>query len=204
MTRRDDDVPYPTGSGPNDEAFVAAILETPRLLLRPLLPGDVDLVSGMLGDVGVMRFYPHAFTPREAELWLDDQLHAPYGAERGVWLVFEKTTGVAVAQVSLTEQDVDGVRELEVGYLVASAHWRRGIATEAATACRDHAFRAGRPRLVSLIRPENVASHGVARKIGMLPERVTAFAGNPHIVFCIDRAAWQAFARGLPVAAPVP
>jgi RimJ/RimL family protein N-acetyltransferase len=197
MPRHDDAVP-PPDPGSQAESFVAAILETPRLLLRPLLPVDLERVSRMLGDAEVMRFYPHVFSPTEAERWLTEQLGVSAG-EQGVWLVFEKATAEAVAQVSLIEQDVDGAPELEIGYLVASAHWRRGIATESAAALRDHAFRAGRSRLVSLIRPENVASHGVARKIGMRPERATTFAGLPHILFAIDRSSWQTLASSDPI-----
>lgn len=42
------------------------------------------------------------------------------------------------------------------------------MATEAATAVRDYAFGALKlPRLISLIRPDNVASQRVAEKVGM-------------------------------------
>ena len=51
---------------------------------------------------------------------------------------------------------------------------------------RDHAFGVlGKPRVISLIRPENVPSQGVARKIGMQPEKRTQFATFDHIVFAL-------------------
>jgi RimJ/RimL family protein N-acetyltransferase len=41
------------------------------------------------------------------------------------------------------------------------ARWREGIATEAATAVRDHAFGdLGLRRLIALVRPDNEASQG--------------------------------------------
>ena len=51
---------------------------------------------------------------------------------------------------------------------------------------RAHAFGArGERRVISLIRPENVASQGVARKLGMVPEKEVRFHGLNHIVFAV-------------------
>jgi ribosomal-protein-alanine N-acetyltransferase len=53
-----------------------------------------------------------------------------------------------------------------------SAFWGSGYATEAAIACRDHAFtELGRERIISLIEPNNLASIRVAEKIGESYER---------------------------------
>jgi [ribosomal protein S5]-alanine N-acetyltransferase len=52
--------------------------------------------------------------------------------------------------------------------LICSACWNRGLATEAATAVRDYAFRVrGLTRLIRLIRQGNEASRRVAEKVGM-------------------------------------
>ena len=88
----------------------------------------------------------------------------------GLWLVLDKASGEPVGQVGLLIQNVQSVEEKEVGYLVHRPFWRRGFATEAARACRDYAFDAmGRQRVIALIRPENVPSQGVARKLGLQP-----------------------------------
>ncbi len=42
--------------------------------------------------------------------------------------------------------------------------------------------------MISLIRPENLPSQGVARKLGMAPERTTTHAGYEHMVFAVARA----------------
>ncbi|HEY6102031.1 MAG TPA: GNAT family N-acetyltransferase, partial [bacterium] len=60
------------------------------------------------------------------------------------------------------------IPEVELGYDIRRDHWNQGLATEAATAVRDHAMDAlGLRRLVSLIRAGNGASCRVAEKIGM-------------------------------------
>ena len=47
----------------------------------------------------------------------------------------------------------------------------------------------GRNRLISLIRPVNVPSQGVARKLGMTADRVVNFHGYRHLVFSVTRRA---------------
>jgi RimJ/RimL family protein N-acetyltransferase len=82
--------------------------------------------------------------------------------------------------------------------LVHRPYWRRGLATEAALGVRSYAWDAlGRDRLISLVRPINVASRGVARKLGMLPESETQFHGLPHLVFSVTKSSVQAAAGDL-------
>jgi RimJ/RimL family protein N-acetyltransferase len=56
----------------------------------------------------------------------------------------------------------------ELGWRLARRAWGRGLATEAATAARDHAFATlGLPALISIIHPQNARSRRVATKLGM-------------------------------------
>jgi [ribosomal protein S5]-alanine N-acetyltransferase len=77
-----------------------------------------------------------------------------------------------IGRCGLLIQDVEDGTENEIAYLLGSEWWRRGYATEAAIAIRDHAqSQLGFERLISLIAPDNVASQAVARRIGMHHER---------------------------------
>jgi ribosomal-protein-alanine N-acetyltransferase len=70
--------------------------------------------------------------------------------------------------------------------------WERGIATEAAQAVRDHAFRDLKlERVISLIHPDNHASERVALKNGMTREKFTTFRGFPANVYAISRSEWE-------------
>jgi RimJ/RimL family protein N-acetyltransferase len=167
---------------------LASVLETARLRLRELQPSDLDFVAGMLGDAETMRFYPKPYTRDESREWIDRQRRRYAADGHGLWLASLKETGEPVGQVGLIRQHVDGVAEDEVGYLIARAHWRRGLATEAALATRDHAFGAlGKPRVISLIRPSNLPSQGVARKLGMRVEKTTCCWDLDHLVFALRR-----------------
>ena len=62
--------------------------------------------------------------------------------------------------------------ELEVGYHVRAALQGRGLATEAAAACRDYARDVlGVSRLIAIIDPRNRPSQRVAEKLGLVVER---------------------------------
>jgi RimJ/RimL family protein N-acetyltransferase len=74
--------------------------------------------------------------------------------------------------VNAMHAQLDGQLELEIGWTIVRSVWGNGYATEAATACRDHALHElGRERVISLIAPENTTSIRVAEKIGETLER---------------------------------
>jgi RimJ/RimL family protein N-acetyltransferase len=164
------------------------VFETERLRAREMSLADLDFVAAMLAHPEVMRFYPKCYSREEARGWLERQLGRYREHGHALWLVEERAGDEPVGQVGLLWQQVDGTRQPEVGYLVHRPFWRRGYATEAALATRDHAFYAlDMPRVVSLIRPANLPSQGVARKLGMRPEGTTTHAGMEHAVWSVAR-----------------
>jgi RimJ/RimL family protein N-acetyltransferase len=164
------------------------ILQTGRLALREMTPDDLDFVAAMLGDAEVMRFYPKVHTRDEASAWLERQRSRYARDGHALWLVSERATGAPVGQVGLVTQVVGGEPLPEIGYLVHRPYWRRGYASEAALGVRAHAFeRLGYARVISLIRPENEASRGVARKLGMAVVGKTMHGGFPHDVWSVER-----------------
>ena len=175
-------------SGELAPPFGKVAVQTVRFDLRELTPPDLPFVAEMIGDAETMRFYPHRFLPLEARHWLQRQLDRYARDGHGLWLVVDRETGQRVGQVGLALQDVDGVREPEIGWLIHRRFWRRGYATEAGRGVRDHAFGAmGLERVISLIRPVNEPSQGVARKVGMVVERETDFHGYRHLVLAVRR-----------------
>ncbi len=165
------------------------VLETPRLVLREMCLADLDFVASMLAHPEVMRFYPKCYSREEAEAWVRRQQDRYARHGHGFWLVIEKATGQAVGQAGLLMQRVDGIDEAGLGYIIHRPFWRRGFATEAAAASRDYGFdTVGRARVISLVRPENVPSQGVARKLGMEPEKRTMYEGFEHLVFHVSRS----------------
>ena len=176
-----------------------AELATERLALREMAEPDLDFLAVMLGDPEVMRHYPNPLSRREAEAWIERQ-HERYARDgHGLWLVVRRDKSGPVGQVGLVAQTIDGERLPEIGWMIHRPFWRLGYATEAALAVRSAAFgRFGYPRVISLIRPENVPSQGVAKKLGMTPLRETTFHGFPHVVWGVERSGMGGLAGSVP------
>jgi len=84
-----------------------------------------------------------------------------------------------VAGPRLTPQQVDGVTEIEVGYHVRACLQGRGLATEAAAACRDHARDVLEvDRLIAIIDPRNQPSQRVAENLGLVVARTSDNRGR--------------------------
>ena len=106
----------------------------------------------------------------------------------GLWAMVLKSSGEVVGDCGLTRQSVDGTDEIEIGYHVRRDLWGRGLAPEAAGACRDYGFaRLSVDRLVSLIRPENRPSRRVAEKTGLTLWKEVMWRELPHCVYAIRR-----------------
>jgi RimJ/RimL family protein N-acetyltransferase len=145
---------------------------TPRLAFREMTADDLADMAALLGDPEVMRYYPHPKGRDEALAWIawNRRLYREHGF--GLWLLTLRDTGEFVGDCGLTPQRVDGVTEIEVGYHVRAALQGRGLATEAAAACRDHARDVlGADRLIAIIDPRNRPSQRVAEKLGLVFER---------------------------------
>jgi RimJ/RimL family protein N-acetyltransferase len=165
------------------------ILETQRLRLRELRQTDFDELFAMFNDPLVMRYYPSTRDERGTQEWLDWMVHERYPKHGyGLWAVELKEGGEFVGQCGLLLQEVDGQSEVEVGYLFKSRHWHKGYATEAAQACKEHAFKhLGCAYVISLIRPVNAPSRAVAERNGMSVWKTTTFRGVEALVYRADR-----------------
>ncbi len=103
----------------------------------------------------------------------------------GLWVI-ETPAGEFVGDCGLTMQEVQGEWLVEVGWHVLAALRRQGYAAEAAEAVRGTAEGLGVRHLIAIIRPENLASQAVARKIGLELEREVHKHGGPALIFGAD------------------
>jgi RimJ/RimL family protein N-acetyltransferase len=158
---------------------VSPILITERLELREMTEGDLDDLARLFGDQDVMRYYQRLRTRAETLEWIQKNRRRYRNDGFGLWTVTLRDGGGFVGDCGLTVQLVDGVDELELGYHTDPAHQGRGLATEAAIACRDLARdRFGAHRVIAIVHPDNVASQRVAQKTGLALERRTHGYGD--------------------------
>ena len=158
------------------------VIDTPRLSLREMSPGDLDYIAALIGDPETMRFWQRPFTRDEAVTWVERQMARYAKTGHGFWLLTDRRSGEPRGQAGLIDQQVDGILEHEIAYIVDKRFWRKGLATEAASAIRDWGLRRY-DRVISMIREANVPSQGVARKIGMTLWKRAMFHDLEHLVF---------------------
>jgi RimJ/RimL family protein N-acetyltransferase len=150
------------------------ILETERLLLRRLQPGDLRDLFALYSDPAVRRYFPEGtLTYEETKEELDWFVAGdPEHPDLGLWATILKETGDLIGRCGLLPWTIDGRPEVEVAYMISRAHWGQGYGTEAARGVLSHGFHVlGLSRLICLIDHDNAASRRVAEKIGMAFER---------------------------------
>lgn len=179
------------------------MIETERLLLRKPTLEDAIPALDLLTDPAAMAWlggvHPDARTDPEFPVrrWLERWEKN----DCGPFSILRRDDGRWLGRVGILVWDTRGdwthttfadAREFaqpELGWALASEHWGKGYATEAARAVREWAYSELRvERLVSVIRPDNVRSQGVAQRLGCTPgETVNLFDGGPHVVWTHPR-----------------
>ena len=172
-----------------------AVVETARLVLRPLTPDDLGTLAALYADPEVRRYFPdgtRTYEQTRDELeWIIGVYYGRYGY--GLWATVLKETGAFIGRCGLLPWEIDGRTEVEVAYLLDKRHWGRGLATEAARAIVDHAFTTlPVDRLICMVNPANEASRAVACKVGMtlLWDDYVDDEGPAH-VYALPRTAWS-------------
>jgi len=91
----------------------------------------------------------------------------------------DECLGWAVAQHWI----IDGFSEVEIGWTVARAHWRRGIATRLGRHALSEISGRGLRSVVAYTSEDNIASRGVMEKLGMTYEKAFDDDGEPHVLY---------------------
>jgi RimJ/RimL family protein N-acetyltransferase len=144
------------------------ILQTPRLILRPFREEDVDLLAEPMANEDFMRFSLGVYSCKQTAAFLEKILTWQNRALPSQFAVLSCAHNRLIGYSGFFHQEVDGTSEIEIGYRLHPNYWNKGLATEAAQAVRDHAFRdLNLSRVISLIHPENAASRRVAEKMRM-------------------------------------
>ena len=116
------------------------ILETNRLILRPLTEEDFDAWTAVLGDPEVMYAYEHGLSPEEVRQWIERQQERYAKDGFGLWALVEKSSGQLIGDCGITLQEWNSREVPEIGYHLRRDRWRQGFAIEAAAACREYGF----------------------------------------------------------------
>jgi RimJ/RimL family protein N-acetyltransferase len=147
--------------------------ETPRLLLRELLPTDDAGMFELDADPEVHRFLGNrplqTLAQSQKTIAFVRQQYVDNGIGR--WAVVQKGTGefLGWAGLKLVREPINGhVDFYDVGYRFIRRHWGQGFATEAARASVAYGFDVLRqPVLYGMADMQNLASRAVLAKVGL-------------------------------------
>ena len=137
-------------------------LATSRLTLRPLTPDDAAALLPAMADPAVMRWWSRGPFSDEAKL---RRYFADRAAGVHYWAV---TDAAAVIGFVFSAERRSGVSE--IGYLVRSEHWGRGLAREAVSAVISHLFASGTRRIFADVDPDAQASARLLERLGFVCE----------------------------------
>ena len=168
------------------------MIETPRLILRPITRDDLEALASMNADADVMRYigYGKPQTLSQTRIRLNAILDHWDQHGFGLCAVVEKVTLGFIGFCGL--QYLDNTSEIEVGYRLAKQFWGMGFATETGRASVRHGFdELALDRIVAVVQPENVASQRVLEKIGLTYVRGGRFYDTDVKYFAITREEWR-------------
>jgi RimJ/RimL family protein N-acetyltransferase len=144
---------------------------TPRLILRPFAPSDLEALYVIQSDPDAVRFVP--YPPRDratVALVLDHKITHTTLAEVGDLIELAVTLaedGTLIGDVLLALRSVEQ-QTLEVGYIFAPAYGGQGYATETVRELLTLAFGPlGASRVVARVDDRNIASRVLLERLGM-------------------------------------
>jgi RimJ/RimL family protein N-acetyltransferase len=144
------------------------ILDTERLRLRTLAPGDaavylkvvnVPAFIEFIGDRGIRTEDAARKAIADGPVAMQETLgHSLYLVER-------KEDGAAIGMCGLIKRET--LPDVDIGYAYLPEYGGKGYATEAAAGVLAYAPGIGIRRLLAITSPGNAASNAVLKKIGM-------------------------------------
>src|SRR5438093_361517 len=108
------------------------IIETQRLLFRPLMFEDTDDLAALYADPEVMRFFEGTRSRQQALQEIEEcrQWYDRLGFY--FWATIHKADHRFIGRCGLLPQVIDDRQEVEVAYMIARPYWNQGLGTEAA------------------------------------------------------------------------
>jgi len=163
------------------------ILETNRLILRELHPGDAKSFYDLNSNPNVIKYTGNAAfkNVEEAKEFLENYRDYRLNGY-GRWAVIEKSTEKFIGWCGLKLGKMEN--EADIGFRFFEEEWNKGYATESAVACIQYGFENLKlKRIIGRAMKENIGSIKVLEKIGLKHEKDIDFDGKEAVVYAIER-----------------
>ena len=142
--------------------------ETDRCLIRELSLSDLPALYELYDKPGMTDFVEPLYDYETELEYQKAYIENMYGFyEYGMWLVFSKETGKLIGRAGLELRLIDGVEEMELGYIIGKKYRYRGYGYEVCTAIKKYAKDIlGAAKLNIIVSPDNIPSIKLAEKLG--------------------------------------
>jgi len=147
-----------------DQIFI----ETERLLLRSWKKLDEAVYISMNQDPEVMKYFPQLISEESSLAHIDSikKHFQEYGY--GLYALELKETNSFIGYTGFSHPSFESEFTpcIEIGWRIAAAYWKKGLATEAAKACLQYGFqKKGLEKILSFTSIHNAASERVMQKL---------------------------------------
>lgn len=181
------------------------VLQSERLLLRPLAETDLDMELELLTDHAVTRYVCEDVTAEQVHQWLPVMTRRCAGGSIGIWCIVDQAADEKLGHAVLLPMPIDATDtdwrlvqgdqvpdgEIEVGYLFKQTAWGKGYATETCKRLLKFGFEdAHLDEIVAVTHPDNAASQNVLRKCGMIDEGMRRAYASQCPGFRLTRKQW--------------
>ena len=159
--------------------------------MRAFTAADAQPLYEIMEERDVLRYFPSPLPPpfERVQRLVQEQLDHWQAHGYGWWALEQLCRpGLLIGWAGL--QYLPETDETEVGYLLGTAYWGQGLATEVARASVRFGFEElGLPEIVGIVHPDNVASQRVLEKAGLSCVERTVYFNMECYRYVIRRSA---------------
>jgi len=171
-------------------------VETDRLILREILPTDVDGLFQLDSDPEVHRYLGNKPVENKEQIIaminFIRQQYVDYGIGR--WAIVDKESNNFIGWTGLKlvrEFTNSHINYYDLGYRLIQKYWGKGFATEAAKASIDYGFeKLNLSEIYAMADCENIKSNDVLTKNGLKFIVTFDLDGIRHNWYKIDKIEW--------------
>ncbi|MGB3294856.1 MAG: GNAT family N-acetyltransferase [Phormidesmis sp.] len=153
----------------SDSANLFPSLETDRLRLRQATQKDSQDIFAVFADPKVTEFHDLAtFESVDDALKVVERRAKTFASGQGIrWAIELKLNRRIVGSCGFSWHPDSSIKGAEIGYELASNHWRKGIMSEALSAAIRYGFETRELEFViARVMLDNIASKGLLKKLG--------------------------------------
>lgn len=172
--------------------------ETERLILREILPTDIEGVFELDTDPEVHKYLGNnPVKNKEETVRIIDYIRQQYVENNtGRWAVIEKATNhfIGWAGLKFVREELinNHIHYYDLGYRLIQKYWGKGYATESAIASLQYGFeKLNLNEIFATAHSENTGSNRVLTKTGFQYVETFQYNGEAHNWYKLTRKHWE-------------